>query len=57
MKILHLLRGEPDETTQLFINEASKDKEHAEVPLYQGDTDYDVLIEDIFEADQVITWW
>ncbi len=55
--MLHLLRSAPDEMTRLFIDESSKDKESSEVCLYEGATDYDALIEKIFENDRVISWW
>ena len=28
-----------------------------EAPLYDGKTDYDQLVKDIFEAQKVICWW
>ncbi|MCP4604705.1 MAG: hypothetical protein GY847_29990 [Proteobacteria bacterium] len=57
MKILHIFRTEPDVLVRNFINEVSKEKESAEVPLYEEATDYDQLLEAIFESDRVISWW
>ncbi len=57
MKILHLMRSEPNEMTLMFIQEVSKDAQCKEVPLYQDDVNYDGLIKDIFESDKVISWW
>jgi hypothetical protein len=57
MEILHLLRSEPDELVNMFIQEVSKGKKTAEIPLYQGEIDYDRLIEEIFKSDRVISWW
>ncbi len=57
MKILHIMRSEPDEMVRVFIRGVSKDAISKEVPLYQDNVDYDGLIKDIFENDQIISWW
>jgi hypothetical protein len=57
MKILHILRTEPDEMTIMFINETSQGNVSKEIPLYQGEVDYDLLLEEICESDKVISWW
>jgi len=57
MRILHILRSEPDEMVRMFIRESCKSEESMEVPLYQGDVDYEQLLKDIFISDQVISWW
>ena len=56
MRILHILRSEPDEMVRMFIRESCKSEESMEVPLYQGDVDYEQLLKDIFISDQVISW-
>lgn len=57
MKILHVLRSEPDDMVRLFIKETSAGEESEEVVLYQGVVDYDQLVKKIFESDRVISWW
>ncbi|MCF8105949.1 MAG: hypothetical protein K9K64_10725 [Desulfohalobiaceae bacterium] len=56
MHTLHILRTEPDQTTtELF--ELVAEPEEKRVRLYSGDVDWDQLVEDIFAADKVISWW
>jgi hypothetical protein len=57
MTILHLLRSDPDDLTRAFIDEVSENKESKEICLYREPVDYDNLIQDIFESDQMISWW
>jgi len=57
MRILHILRSEPDEMVRMFIREVRKSEESMEVPLYQGEVDYQQLLKDIFASDRVISWW
>lgn len=57
MELLHIVRTKPDDATRKFIEGMSKGKQAREVPLYDGRTDYDQLVKDIFEAQKVICWW
>ena len=57
MKILHILRSDPDDMIRLFIKEISACEESKEVALYQGAVNYDQLVKEIFESDRVISWW
>ncbi len=57
MKLLHILRSEPDDLVRRFIQGMSRERASQEVPLYQGPVDYDRLVKDIFESDRVICWW
>ncbi len=57
MKILHILRSEPDEMVRKFIRETSRGLESLEIPLYKGEVDYDQVVKEIFANDQVISWW
>jgi len=59
MKILHIYKTEPDNTTKTLADIVSEGKEITEFPLYQGDPDYGRLIDLIFEHDHdnVISWW
>jgi hypothetical protein len=56
MKILHILRSEPDPLVQLLIKGMSQG-EKKEVSLYRGPVNYDQLVKDIFESDKVVCWW
>ena len=57
MKILHILRSEPDDMVRMFIEGGSQGEESKEVPLYLGEVNYNQLLKDIFENDQIICWW
>ena len=57
MKIVHLLRSDPDETTRLLIDGVSENMESIEVPLNREAVDYDNLINEIFDSERVICWW
>jgi hypothetical protein len=56
MKILHILKTEPDETVKEFT-EAFADEEVTTVSLYEGEIDWTGLVDEIFAADKVICWW
>jgi hypothetical protein len=57
MKLLHILRTEPDDRIRLLIKGVSSGEKGTEVPLYAGSVDYDRLVAEIFENDMVICWW
>jgi hypothetical protein len=57
MKILHILKSEPDDNTNTLIGIISKDKECILFHLYEGEQDYEKLIDLIFECDKTISWW
>ncbi|MDJ0987001.1 MAG: hypothetical protein QNJ26_15785 [Desulfobacterales bacterium] len=57
MKILHILRSEPDENTRAFIEQTFEDAQNVEVPLYEDHINYDALVTEIFSSDKVISWW
>jgi hypothetical protein len=56
MTTLHILRTKPDETVQALM-ESFKDLDGKTVPLFQGDVDWDQLVDDIYSSEQVISWW
>jgi hypothetical protein len=56
MKVLHILKSEPDETVQEFIEAFSGD-EATTVTIYDGDVDWASLVDEIFDHDKVICWW
>ena len=57
MKLLHILKSDPDENTRTFIEILSEGEEATEFSLYEEAADYEKLIDMIFEHDKVITWW
>ena len=62
IKILHLLRSEPDETVETMIEAISNQGGATVVPLYPDHVsgsaiDWKRLMEDIFSHDKVISWW
>jgi hypothetical protein len=57
MKILHILRSEPDEMTRNLIQQSFEDAQNIEIPMHQKDVDYEKLVEEIFASDKVICWW
>lgn len=57
MKLLNIIRTEPDETTKIFIENFLKDEGTKKVVLYEGDIDWPALVDDIFSYDKVVCWW
>ncbi len=57
MKILHIYRSEPDDTTKKLVEIVSRDREVESFDLNVENPDYDALVDKIFEADQTICWW
>ncbi len=56
-KILHVYRSEPNDDVKKLVEILNRDREVQEFKLYEGDPNYDLLVEMIFEADQTISWW
>lgn len=56
MQILHILRTQPDETVALLKNFFA-DQEEKTVVLYERNVDWEALVDDIFAAEKVISWW
>ncbi|MGA2402905.1 MAG: hypothetical protein ABSG91_14570 [Syntrophobacteraceae bacterium] len=57
MKLLHILKSEPDASTRKLIDILSRGEESTVVSLYEGNPDYGQIVDLIFENDKVITWW
>jgi hypothetical protein len=57
MKLLHVLKSEPDNVIKTLMNASSEGNEVREFELFAKDVDYDNLVELIFENDKVISWW
>ena len=56
MKTLHLLMSKPIPETEKLIEIMSQGEKTEEIHLYEDDTDYDKLLDLIFEYDRVISW-
>ncbi len=57
MKILQIFKSEPDAVIKKLMEPVSKDNEVRQFEMYQGDVDYDKLVELVFEHDKLICWW
>jgi hypothetical protein len=57
MKILHLLRSEPDETVEKLCGLVSKSVDSSVINLYKKEVDWPALVDEIFSHDKVICWW
>ena len=57
MKLLHILKSEPDERARTLMDILSEGEEATEFILYEEAADYEKLIDMIFEHEKVITWW
>jgi hypothetical protein len=59
MKILHILKTEPDNTTKALMSAVggSQVEEATVFELYDDQADCEKLIDLIFEHDKIISWW
>ena len=57
MKLLNIIRSEPDDTTKMFIESFAKDEGAKKVLLYEGNIDWSALVDDIFSYERVVCWW
>jgi len=57
MKVLHILRTEPDASVKTFMETISAEEESKVTPLYNKDMDWSGLVDDILAYDKVISWW
>lgn len=57
MKVLQILRTEPDDTVQNLSELVSMENDASAVLLYQSEVDWPKLVDDIFAHDKVICWW
>lgn len=56
MRTLHILKTPPDETVEA-LRTPFADQPEKMVALYEGEVDWEALIDDIFAAETVICWW
>jgi hypothetical protein len=57
MKILQILKSEPDETIEKLGEAISKENPSSVTMLYEDNVDWEGLVDDIFLHDKVICWW
>jgi hypothetical protein len=57
MKVLEILKSPPDENINKIIEVHSADNEVEVIKLYEGEPDYEALVDKIFASDRVICWW
>jgi hypothetical protein len=57
MKLLHILRSEPDALVRLLIQKMAPGVESREVAVHRDPVDYDRLVQLVFQSDRVICWW
>ena len=57
MKLLHVLKSEPDEITKKMMKSLSNKNETEEFKLFGENVDYDQFIHLVFEHDKVVCWW
>jgi hypothetical protein len=57
MKILHILREEPDATIKEIVASTTNGDQSKITELYSGDIDWSRLVDEIFSHDKVICWW
>jgi hypothetical protein len=57
MKILHVYRSAPSDTTKKLVEIVSKDRESDSFDLTVSNPDYDALVDKVLNSDQTICWW
>lgn len=57
MKVLHILRSEPDETVEKLTASLSMENTASVAVIYEEPVDWAALVDQIFENDKVICWW
>ena len=57
MKVLHILRSEPDETVRQMIEIVTNGDTAKQTTLFGSDVDWPQLVDDILSYDKVISWW
>lgn len=56
MKILHIMKRPPDESTRRIIEVQRVGNETTIIDLTKGDVDYSRLVADVFSNDKVFCW-
>lgn len=56
MKILHIYKTAPDETTKKIVEAQKAGNQVATIDLSAGSVNYDKLVADVFSHDKVFCW-
>lgn len=56
MKLLHIYKTEPDDTTTTLVKALNEGNDVTEVRLYDEPVDYDLVLKLVFENDRSISW-
>ena len=56
MKILHIMKRPPDESTRKIIEVQRTGNETTIIDLTRGGVDYNTLVADVFSHDKVFCW-
>ncbi|SMC62779.1 hypothetical protein SAMN02746065_1065 [Desulfocicer vacuolatum DSM 3385] len=56
MKVLHILKSPPDEKMRKLFEKISKDTVVSVVELYDENLDWQALVNDMLEHDQIVCW-
>ncbi len=57
MKLLHILKSEPDAATEELMKAVSEGNETQTFKMYEDDVDYRKMVKLIFDNDRNISWW
>jgi hypothetical protein len=57
MKLLNVYRNEPNDDTKKLAEIVSEGNDTESFNLYEGEPDYDKLVDMVFDADKTICWW
>jgi hypothetical protein len=57
MKILHILKSDPDSNVEKLMDVITDNNEAKVQALYNDDINWSTLVDDIFSHDKVICWW
>ncbi len=57
MKVLHVYRSAPSETTKKLVDIVSEGRDTDTFDLNVDNPDYDALVDKVLAADQTICWW
>ncbi|MBM9613145.1 hypothetical protein JWJ90_02470 [Desulfobulbus rhabdoformis] len=57
MKILQVYRSEPTDDIKKLVEILNRDRVADEFKLYDGEPNYDTLVQKIFANDKTVCWW
>jgi len=57
MKILQVYRSKPTADVEKLVEILNRDRTADEFKLYEGEPNYDILVQKIFANDKTVCWW